>query len=60
MYKIIFGFIAALIFIGCASDTLTITKCKSYKNGICITKEVKQVKKCKNPTKIDNEIYCEE
>jgi len=47
-------------FIGCASNTLTITKCKSYKDGICVAKEVKQVKECKNPIKISGKTYCEE
>ena len=55
----IIGLLGAF-FIGCAGDTLTITKCKSYKNEICVAKEVKQVKECKNPTKINNKIYCEE
>ena len=62
MKKFIFLIIAMLgfSFIGCADKGLTITKCKSYKDGICVAKEVKQVKECKNPTKIDNKIYCEE
>jgi len=56
MFVVIFAF----MFIGCAGDTLTITKCKNYKNNICVAKEIKQVKECKNPTKINNKIYCEE
>ena len=51
--------VLGIFFVGCADKVLTITKCKSYKDGICVAKEVKQVEECKNPTKIDNRIYCE-
>ena len=57
---LIFSAIFGIFFMGCAGNSLTITKCKSYKDGICVAKEVKQVKECKNPTKIDNKTYCEE
>jgi len=62
MRKLVLAFAAilAFMFVGCADKGLTITKCKSYRDGICVAKEVKQVKECKNPTKIDNKIYCEE
>jgi len=62
MKKFIFLIIAVLAFsfIGCADKGLTITKCKSYKDGICVAQKVKQVKECKNPIKISGKTYCEE
>jgi hypothetical protein len=56
----IFAVVFAFMFIGCAGDTLTITKCKNYKDNICIAKDIKQVKECKNPIKISGKTYCEE
>ena len=53
------GLVAIAGFTGCAGGNLTITKCKSYKDGICVAKEVKQVKECKNPIKVGNKTYCE-
>ena len=60
MKKVFVVGLLGVFFIGCASNFLTITKCKTYKDGICVAKEVKQVKKCKNPTRINGKIYCEE
>ncbi|MEO1927619.1 MAG: hypothetical protein ABGX26_02910 [Nautiliaceae bacterium] len=51
--------VLGVFFIGCAGDRLTITKCKTYKDGICVAKEVKEVKKCKNPVIIAGKTYCE-
>jgi hypothetical protein len=60
MKKLLLIGLLGSLFIGCTSKTLTITKCKSYKNGICVAKDVREVKLCSNPTKIDGKIYCEE
>jgi len=59
MKKVIFLLITGIVLVGCSDKVLTITKCKSYRDGICVAKDVKQVKECKNPRKINNKIYCE-
>jgi len=48
------------IFAGCATNELTITKCKEYKNGVCVTSKIEKVKECKEPLKIKGKIYCKE
>jgi len=59
MKKVLLVAVIAGAFVGCA-NTMTISKCKSYKNGICVNSETKQVKECRNPVKIGNKTYCEE
>jgi hypothetical protein len=52
--------VLGVFFVGCTAESLTITKCKTYKNGICVAKEVKEVKECKYPVEISGKTYCEE
>lgn len=62
MRKILIGIIGLVGIIGmtgCANNgEITITKCKSYKNNICVAKEVEKVTKCNNPIKVGNQTYC--
>jgi len=51
--------ITILFFAGCAGDTITISKCKEYKNGICLNKNTKEVVKCVNPILINKTTYCD-
>ena len=60
MKKVLLVAVIAGAFAGCAGSTMTISKCKSYKDGICVNSETKQVKECKNPLKINGKTYCEE
>ena len=59
MKKLIFLIAGLLAFSGCVGDSMQISTCKSYKNGICVVSEVKEVIKCKNPRLINGKTYCE-
>jgi len=50
--------IASAIFSGCAKNTLEISKCSKYENGICVTKDKHTVIRCEEPTIIGKETYC--
>lgn len=61
MKKILFlvmPLLLVVLFSGCVANTLEITKCKTYKNGICTVKKVESVKLCKEPTIVDGKTYC--
>ena len=58
MKKILFLVAALSLFSGCAKNTLEISKCSKYENGICVTKDKHTVVRCDNPTKIGKETYC--
>jgi len=45
-------------FTGCASNELTITKCKQYKDGICVVSKIEKVKQCKEPLDVNGKTYC--
>jgi len=47
-------------FTGCATNELTITKCKQYKNGICVASKVEKVKECKEPLVLNGKTYCKD
>ena len=50
--------LGSLFLVGCATNELTITKCKQYKDDICVTSKIEKVKECKEPLKINGKTYC--
>jgi len=61
MIKIIAGLVlATAIFTGCTKSTIQISKCKSYKDNVCVVKDLKTVKLCRDPKNIEGKTYCTE
>jgi len=52
--------ISLFVLTGCATNKLTITKCKQYKDGICVVSKIEKVKQCKKPLVIDGKTYCKD
>jgi len=56
--KILLGLSAIALFAGCTGNELTITKCKQYKDGICVASKITKVSQCKEPLVVDGKTYC--
>lgn len=57
--KIVLGIAVALMLVGCGAKTISISKCKTYENDICVNSETRKVTLCENPQVIDGKTYCD-
>jgi len=58
MKKVAVMALLTLSIVGCGSKTITISKCKTYENDICVSSEIKKVTLCEEPQIIEGKTYC--